>query len=289
MTTHARILLLFANNGKEYVSRLQSATVRFGHALGFRVDSESTAQSGRDIAAILAQDPPAGIILPPPYADDRHVMSVIEDHRIPYCRVSPMLDLDRGSTVITDEYEAARAITDHLLEKGHRRIGFVRGPRSRLVSMRRYNGYANAIGGKRLRLDPALIVQGDFSRESGREQARTLFAARPTAIFASNDEMAAGVVDAAGAAGIAIPGDISLVGFDDNAIAKTLYPRLTTVRQPLEEMAETACQFVVNRIRNPGKGVEHAEAPFQIVERESVAAVAVEEPESWQPVPGLSS
>ena len=142
-----------------------------------------------------------------------------------------------------DEYDAARAITDLLLRKGHRRIGFVRGPKVHLVSMRRYNGYANALGGKGLRIDPTLVVQGDFSRQSGREQAATLFAARPTAIFASNDEMAVGIIDAAQAAGIAIPGDISLAGFDDNAIARTVRPRLTSVRQPLEEMGEAASSW----------------------------------------------
>jgi LacI family transcriptional regulator len=170
-----------------------------------------------------------------------------------------------------DEYDAARAITDLLLRKGHRRIGFVRGPKIHLVSMRRYNGYANALGGKGLRIDPSLIVQGDFSRQSGRDVASALFAARPTAIFASNDEMAVGIIDAAAAAGVSIPGDISLAGFDDNAIARTVRPRLTSVRQPLEEMGEAACRLLVDRIRRPSPTGRHEQVPFQIVERESVA------------------
>lgn len=287
MTSAARILLLFDNNGKEYVSRIQSATARCAQSAGLRVDSENCFDTGRTIEEVLGQDLPAGVILTPPFSDDRHAMRLIEERRIPFCRIAPMLDPDRGSTVVMDEYEAARAITDHLLERGHRRIGFLRGPRTHLVSMRRYNGYASALGGKRLALDPALIAQGDFSRESGRRHARTLFAARPTAIFASNDEMAAGVIDAARAAGIAIPHDISLVGFDDNAVAKTIQPRLTTVHQPLEEMAESACQLLVSRIRNPAKPFEHAQVPFQIVERESVAEFAGES-EDRQAVSGAA-
>jgi LacI family transcriptional regulator len=202
------------------------------------------------------------------------VLSLIEERGLPYVRIAPLLDPDRGSTVVMDEYDAARAITDVLLQKGHRRIGFVRGPKIHLVSMRRYNGYANALGGKGLRVDPALIVQGDFSRQSGREQAATLFAAKPTAIFASNDEMAAGIIDAANAAGIAIPGDISLAGFDDNAVARTVRPRLTSVRQPLEEMGEVACQLLVDRIRHSSRGNQHKQVPFQIVERDSVIEYA---------------
>ena len=191
-------------------------------------------------------------------------------------RISPLLDLDRGSCVLMDEYDAARAATDLLISKGHRRIGIMRGPRVHLVSMRRYNGYANALGGKGLRVDPALVAQGDFSRQSGREQAGKLFAAKPTAIFASNDDMAAGIIDAAKDAGIDIPGAISLVGYDDNAVASSVRPRLTTVRQPLEKMGEAAGRKLLNLIRQPGKPAETAIVPYEIVERESVAEFRAE-------------
>jgi LacI family transcriptional regulator len=270
MDSRARILLLFDNNGQEYVSRIREGASRLGLSSGFPVQAENLFQTGRSIDEFLGDNAPAGIILTPPLSDDRHALGLIEERRLPYVRIAPLLDSDRGCTVVMDEYDAARAITDHLLQKGHRRIGFVRGPGHHLVSMRRYNGYANALGGKGLRIDPTLIVQGDFSRESGREQAPKLFAAKPTAIFASNDEMAVGVIDAADAAGIAIPGDISVAGFDDNAIARTVRPRLTSVRQPLEEMGEVAVQLLADRFRNAARGNQHKQVPFQIVERESV-------------------
>ena len=275
MNARTRILLLFDNNGTEYVSRIQDAVARSARSLGFPVQAENLFTDRKPVTEFLDAVSPAGVILTPPLSDDRHVLSLIEQRGLPYVRIAPMLDPDRGSTVLMDEYDAARAITDHLLRKGHRRIGFVRGPSVHLVSMRRYNGYANALGGKGLRIDPALIVQGDFSRQSGREQAATLFAAKPTAIFASNDEMAAGVIDAANAAGIAIPRDISLAGFDDNAIARTVRPRLTSVRQPLEEMGEAACKLLIERIRQPLSAAnQHKQVPFQIMERESVVEFA---------------
>ena len=271
MNARTRILLLFDNNGTEYVSRIQDAVARSARSLGFPVQAENLFTDRKPVTEFLDAVSPAGVIITPPLSDDRHVLSLIEQRGLPYVRIAPMLDPDRGSTVLMDEYDAARAITDHLLRKGHRRIGFVRGPSVHLVSMRRYNGYANALGGKGLRIDPALIVQGDFSRQSGREQAATLFAAKPTAIFASNDEMAAGVIDAANAAGIAIPRDISLAGFDDNAIARTVRPRLTSVRQPLEEIGEAACKLLIERIRQPLSAAnQHKQVPFQIMERESV-------------------
>jgi LacI family transcriptional regulator len=270
MTNGSRILLLFDNNGNEYVSRLRDGVTRSARSSGVPVQTENLFQSGRPVADFFEADLPAGVILTPPLSDDRHLLSLIEERRLPYVRIAPLLDTDRGSTVVMDEYDAARAITDLLLRKGHRRIGFVRGPNQHLVSMRRYNGYANALGGKGLRMDPTLIVQGDFSRESGRTLAPRLFAAKPTAIFASNDEMAAGVIDAAQAEGISIPRDISVAGFDDNTVARTVRPRLTSVRQPLEEMGEVACEMLVGRIRHPGQANQHKQVPFEIVERESV-------------------
>lgn len=274
MDSRTRILLLFDNNGTEYVSRIQEAVTRAGRSSGFLVQAENLFTKRRPIAECLEAGTAAGVILTPPLSDDRHVLGQIEQCELPYVRIAPLLDTDRGCTVVMDEYDAARAITDHLLRKGHRRIGFVRGPSSHLVSMRRYNGYANALGGKGLRIDPSLIVQGDFSRQSGREQAAALFAAKPTAIFASNDEMAAGIIDAANAAGIAIPRDISLAGFDDNAIARTIRPRLTSVRQPLEEMGEAACKLLVESIRFSSRANRHEQVPFQIMERESVIEYA---------------
>jgi len=274
MDSRTRILLLFDNNGTEYVSRIQEGASRMARSSGFPVQAENLFPSRKPITEFLESGSVAGVVLTPPLSDDRHVLSLLEERGLPYVRVAPLLDPDRGSTVVMDEYDAARAITDLLLQKGHRRVGFVRGPKIHLVSMRRYNGYANALGGKGLRVDPALIVQGDFSRQSGREQAAALFAAKPTAIFASNDEMAAGIIDAANAAGIAVPGDISLAGFDDNAVARTVRPRLTSVRQPLEEMGEVACQILVDRIRQPARGNQHKQVPFQIVERDSVIEYA---------------
>ena len=271
MNARTRIVLLFDNNGSEYVSRIADAVSRSGRPLGFPVQYDNLFTNRRPVTELLESDTFAGVILTAPLSDDRHVLGLLEQRGLPCVRIAPMLDPDRGCTVIMDEYDAARAITDLLLRKGHKRIGFVRGPKVHLVSMRRYNGYANALGSKGLRIDPTLVVQGDFSRQSGREQAPALFAARPTAIFASNDEMAVGIIDAAQATGIAIPGEISLVGFDDNAIARTARPRLTSVRQPLEEMGEAACRLLIDRIRRPSNASRHEQVPFQIVERDSVA------------------
>lgn len=269
-----KILALFDNIGRDYVSRVQSAAARSSQAAGYSLESENLFGTQRTFKDALAPGSFAGVVLTPPLSDDRRLLSHLETLHIPYVRIAPMLDFDRGTTVIIDEYDAARAITSTLIEAGHRRIAIMRGPREHLVSMRRYNGYAAAIGGAGQRMDPALVTTGDFSRESGRREAQTLLAAKPTAIFASNDEMAIGIIEAAQGQGLSVPGDLSVVGFDDNPAAKTCRPGLTTVRQPLEEMGSTAVELLVEKIASPARSARHATVPYEIIVRNSVAAPA---------------
>ena len=265
------ILMLSDNPGDDYVARIRAGASRAAGNSGFTLTSVNVYRTAQAISDLVQAGDYAGLILTPPVSDDRHVLSLIEQRKVPFVRIAPLLDLERGDIVTMDEFQAASEIVGLMTARGHRRIGIMRGPNSQLVSMRRFNGYANAVGAKGLRVDQALVAQGDFTRQSGREQAAKLFAAKPTAIFASNDEMAAGIIDAAREAGIAIPGDISLVGFDDNAVATTVRPNLTTVRQPLEAMGEEAARLVADGVRRPNKPKECKTIPFEIIERQSVA------------------
>jgi LacI family transcriptional regulator len=271
MGTRKTLLMLSDNSGEDYIARLRAGAARVLGASGFDLASINVHGRPQSTEEALRTSDCAGLILTAPACDDRHLLTVAESIGIPLVRIAAMLDPERGNTVGMDEFEAASAITAVLTARGHRRIAIMRGPNSHLVSMRRYNGYANALGAKGIRIDQSLVAQGDFTRQSGRDQAAKLFAARPSAIFASNDEMAAGIIDAARGAGIAIPRDISLVGYDDNAVATHVSPRLTTVRQPLEAMGEAAGRLLLERLRNPRQPNGQAIVPFEIVERDSVA------------------
>ncbi len=277
MSASGNILLLSDNSGNDYVARIRAGAERAATSAGFSIVSVNIYGTELTVEDVLRDADCAAIVVTPPVSDDRHSLLAVEARKAPYVRIAPLLDPGRGNIVAMDEFEAASAITRLLTARGHRRIAIMRGPKIHLVSMRRYNGYANALGAKGLRVDPALVAQGDFTRQSGRDEAGRLFAAKPTAIFASNDEMAAGIADAAKAVGIAIPGDISLVGYDDNAVAATMRPALTTVRQPLEEMGEAAGRLAIECIRNPHKPNESVTVPFEIVERESVVDCSVGE------------
>ncbi|GAC1307217.1 MAG: LacI family DNA-binding transcriptional regulator [Ktedonobacteraceae bacterium] len=150
----------------------------------------------------------------------------------------------------TDNTAGAYCAVRHLINLGHRRIAHIQGPREYLASHDRYNGYRQALFEEGITPDPALVLEGDFMPPTGRACAERLFELplekRPTAIFAATDQMAYGVLSAAEEYGIAIPGDIALVGFDDDAPSAHVRPALTTVRQPIYEMGKSGMELLLS-------------------------------------------
>ncbi len=168
-----------------------------------------------------------------------------------------MID-DQGSPtsvpwVGVDNRQAAYQAVRHLVSLGHRRIAHILGPASYRCSQERYEGYCQALQEAGITPDPALTVQGDFETPSGRACAQTLFsmAERPTAIFAANDKMAWGVLEAAYELGVRIPEDVALVGFDDMLLSAHKRPPLTTVFQPFPELGRRATELLFWLIETP--------------------------------------
>jgi len=163
--------------------------------------------------------------------------------------------------------------TRHLLDLGHRRIGVITGPAHTLSSRARLDGYRAALDAAGVPIDPALIREGDFNVEDGIAHARALFglADPPTAIFACNDAQAIGAYQAAHEAGLRVPHDLSLVGFDDLPPAQWMVPPLTTVRQPLADMAGAAATMVVTLARGEQLPRNRVELATELVVRSSTA------------------
>jgi LacI family transcriptional regulator len=219
-----------------------------------------------------------GIILPPPLCDSARIIDLITESAIPAVAVACGQPDPKVSAVSIDDYQAAYAMTCHLIALGHQRIGFVIGHPNQTASARRLAGFKAAIAEKGAQADPELIVPGMFTYRSGLDAAEILLGLkeRPTAIFASNDDMAAAVVAIAHRLGLDVPGDLTVAGFDDTALATTIWPELTTVRQPITEMAEAAVQFLVRQIRAQRDGTpapsEHIVMDFALIRRQSDAA-----------------
>jgi LacI family transcriptional regulator len=172
----------------------------------------------------------------------------------------------RTPWVSADNAGGAYSAVRHLVELGHRRIAHIQGPHEYLVSHDRHAGYLRALLEAQITPDPALILEGDFLPLSGYARAQQLFdlpaEQRPTAIFAAADQMAYGVLRAANERGLAVPGDIAVVGFDDDAPSAHVFPPLTTVRQPLREMGETGIKLLLESLADAEDEYQELRRPF---------------------------
>ena len=190
-----------------------------------------------------------GVILLPPLCDNETVMGALDAHGIPYARIAPATDAARSPCVDPDDQQAAQTLTEHLLDLGHRRIGFITGPEGHSASASRLAGYQAAMADRGLQTEANLIRPGRFTSDSGADATAALLALPepPTAIFASNDLMAVGAIAKAQELGLQLPQDLSVAGFDDIPVAGMIWPRLTTMRQPVAEMAGIATRMVIAR------------------------------------------
>jgi len=188
-----------------------------------------------------------GVLVLPPLSESDELAALFRELGCRYVRMgSARLD-DAEHLVESNDREAVRAAVEHLIELGHKRIGLVQGPDGFRSARERAQGFRDALGVHGLAVPPELIDKGNYTFDTGKAAAgRILDAANPpSAIFASNDEMAAGVLVAARERGIDVPGELSILGFDDTAIAAHIWPPLTTVRWPIVAMARAAARKLV--------------------------------------------
>lgn len=173
-----------------------------------------------------------------------------------------------------DNVGGAAAMTRHLLSLGHRRIGFINGAAGNVDAAERRRGYRNALKGAKVERDRQLEVDGDFTESGGYRAAKALAmlptAGRPTAIFAANDSMAIGALSAVHEAGLAVPGDIAITGFDDIPIAQYTTPPLTSVRVPIIELGERATDRLVQQLNGDRRRRAGSETlPTTLIVRQS--------------------
>ncbi|MET8299273.1 substrate-binding domain-containing protein, partial [Streptomyces sp. NPDC005180] len=192
---------------------------------------------------------------------------------IPFVIIDPAGDPDPDvPSVGSANWTGGLAATRHLIELGHRRIGIITGPEDMLCSLARLDGYRSAMSMAGLETAPELIRFGDFHVEGGYDRAMEMLSLpeRPTAVFAGSDLQALGVLEAARVNGLRVPHDLSVVGYDDVQVARWSSPALTTVHQPLRQMAEEAAQMLL-RLRTEEPSSTRLELATSLVVRKSTA------------------
>lgn len=248
-----RIAVLHDNPSATWLSELLVGCLAKAASDNAQIVVQSSLDHGgpEELAAALQNARVDGAIVPPPLGDDAAILSALRARGIAFVLVAAGDPTAGHPFVRIDDFAASLAMTRHILSCGHRRIGFIQGNPNQAASARRLAGFEAGLAEAGLQPDPALVVQGDFSWRSGLDAAEALLALQPPpdAIFASNDDMAAATVSAAHRQGLDVPGDLAVYGFDDTVIATMISPGLTTIRQPVADMAREAADMLTRIIR----------------------------------------
>jgi LacI family transcriptional regulator len=268
-----QIALIYDNHSPYYMFQIQKGCWDVCHEKGIRLIAQPVdvddPDVGEQVRGLISETHVDGIVLSSPVTDCEPVLRALDTLDIPFVRISPGTNHALTSSVFMDDAQAGDDMTTHMVNHGHRRIGFVKGHPNHMASEERLYGYRKALERAGIAYEPALVHDGEFDFDSGVRAAQFLLdlPAPPTAIFAANDDMAAGVLAEAHARGVAVPGELSVAGFDDTTLARTVWPPLTTIHQPMAELARTAAEILI-----AGGETQHRRLPHQLVERGSVAA-----------------
>jgi LacI family transcriptional regulator len=242
---------LFCERPGDYLTEFQTGAVQrcresSMHLMVETWDLESPA-TAKQINTLLGQLRLEGVILLPPLSDQLVVLNKLHEASVPTVRIAPRTLLNSAPSIGIDDYAAARQITAHLLSLGHRRIGFMLGTPEHGATEQRYLGFVDEMRAHQIPVDSNFVQTGTFAFGDGLICAERMLRATqpPTAIFASNDDMAAAAVSMARKLGLDLPGQLSVAGFDDAPVACMIWPELTTVRQPVAAMARIAADLLI--------------------------------------------
>jgi LacI family transcriptional regulator len=270
-----QIALIYDNPSPYYAQNIQAGVRARCQESGYRMIAlPCDARSDyllEEICSLIEQAQLDGVILTPPLTERADIKDELGRRGVRFAMTSPAITDDTVSSAYMDQSAAAAAMTAHLIALGHRRIGFVQGDPNYASSTRRFGGYCAALKNAGIAFDPLLVRKGLYTFETGAAAAVALLALPnpPSAIFASSDDMAAGVLAAAHRLGLAVPGQLSVAGFDDTDLASVVWPPLTTVNQPVRDLGYAAADLLFDAEDT----IEQRELPYKIIERGSTAVI----------------
>jgi len=250
------IVFIYDNPNSHYVIELQKGILAECHERGYELvihPCDSTSPSIVDeLLRVLRRVNVGGMVIMPPLSETSEVVLALLEVDIPIVRVISGSGAPDALSpcVYVDDRHAACEITKHLIENGHEHIAFLSGDPEHGSTGERLNGYRDAFAASGLEPNPSFVVDGEYSFESGVERTKQLLALpkRPTAIFACNDEIAAGTLFAARMCGIDVPEQLSIAGFEDSPFSRQTWPNVTTARQCNEALARSATALLIDEI-----------------------------------------
>ncbi|MBL0162337.1 MAG: LacI family DNA-binding transcriptional regulator [Xanthomonadales bacterium] len=272
--------LIYGKPGAHYVLDIQEGVLEIcrphGYELVIHPGEFRDGDLVNEISELILDRRIDGVLLSPPISDHMEAIGLLNEAGIPLVRIAPTIDKDAYPFVETNDLEASFELASVLIGLGHRRIGFITGHPDHRAVGQRFEGYRKALKAHDITFLGELVALGDNLFHAGEEGARQLLSLGnpPTAIFAANDEMAGGVIKASLAMGLRIPQQLSVVGFDDAPISRQVWPSLSTIQQPIRDMAKTATSILLDQLR-PGPSDPHPSMhPARLILRESIAKPA---------------
>lgn len=253
--------LVYDNPNAQYIVNIQDGALDALRGSGFELVVHPCDRRSDDfvpgVRRFVERQKLHGVILLPPVAEDQALVVALQELDCAYVRVASVKLDTAAHMVMSNDREAAAEVGKYLESLGHQRIALIAGPAQHRSAHERQSGFVSALQQRGIKVAPDYIVEGNYTFDSGVVCAEALLARnpRPTAIFACNDEMAAGVYKAAYRLGIRIPEDLSVVGFDDSPLASRLWPSLTTVRLPIRDMGRLAASKLLPQAsKDAGEG-----------------------------------
>lgn len=254
--------LIHDNPNEQMVLSMQKGILEALHETDFGlvvrpVDRGSPAMLD-DIRSFLNRQRLFGVVFLPPLSENKHLSSLCNEIGCRYVRMGSAALDDAEHSVASNDHDAVSEAIQYLIAQGHKRIGLVTGPHNFRSAHERRKGFELALAQNGMKLPRSLVAEGHYTFESGVAAAKSLLdvSPRPTAIFSSNDEMAAGVLYAARERGLDVPDDLSIIGFDDTAIAAHVWPPLTTIHWPLVSMGRAAALKLISGTNSQENDVE---------------------------------
>lgn len=270
------IALLYDNPNKHYLADIQSGILKVCKETSYNLVLQECDYKndslGLEIIEFIKDFQIDGLIITPPLSDMSNFLATLDQSKVQYSIIAPSNKHTSSSYVSSNDYEASYAMTNEIIKKGHKNIGFIKGHHKHSASSLRFNGFTDALTQKKIPIRSEWIKEGNFSFDSGFSAGLKILESStlPSVIFASNDYMAAGVMKAAQMQGIKIPTELCLIGFDDSPIAKQLWPALTTVRQPVKDMAYHSAKLLLYAVDGLSEKTESREFKSELILRESL-------------------
>ncbi|KAF7787261.1 LacI family transcriptional regulator [Pseudoalteromonas rubra] len=268
---------LYDNPSKSYITRVQSGALEACHKHNYNLLIHPCELRGEalidNIDQLLTTSRLDGLVLTPPFSDSKELIEFLKQKQVNYALVASAIQDDDSISVCSNDEQGAYELTEHLIALGHTDIAFIKGHPDHSATENRFNGYKRALEQHKIPLQERLVAEGNFSYHSGADSAKAILdlMPRPSAVFASNDYMAAAVLKLATQRALRVPEDLSIAGFDNAPIARHIWPGLTTIAQPVEEMTRQAVEQLILQISEPQEEVYHRVLEARLITRESTA------------------